>query len=268
MYSTTRSKRHGTRLFVAAVAIALSAAQLPAAAETVATINGAAIDSTVLDIYVQSRTNRPAAQASAEERQAVLSELTDIYLLSTQDGAAEIEKRPMISAQIELQRRAIIAQAVAADFYSNLEIEEAEILAEYENQVKQAPNQQYKARHILVATQGEAVEIVEALIDGADFVELAKERSTGPSGPSGGDLGWFSPDQMVKPFSDAVSKLDDGRYTTDPVQTQFGWHVILREDSRAAEPPTLESARQNITQALQSRKFQEYLASLRSDAVD
>ena len=268
MYPTNRLTRHGTRLFVAAFAAILTTVSPPAAAETVATVNGAPIDSNVLDIYIQSRTNRPFAQASAEERAAVLSELTDIYLLSTQESAAEIEKTPLVSAQIELQRRAILAQAVAADFYAGVQIEEAEILAEYENQIKLAPNQQFKARHILVATQGESVEIVEALIDGADFIELAKERSTGPSAPNGGDLGWFSPDQMVKPFSDAVAKLEDGRYTTDPVQTQFGWHVILREDSRAAEPPTLESARANITQAIQTRKFQEYLAGLRTQAAD
>lgn len=268
MYSTNRSTRHGTRLFVSTIAAVLATAWLPAAAETVATINGTPIDSTVLDVYIQSRTNRPAAEMPAQDRRAVLSELTDIYLLSTQESAAEIEKKPIVSAQLELQRHAILAQAVAAEFYAGVQIEEAEILAEYENQIKLAPNQQFKARHILVASQGEAVEIIEALIGGGDFVELAKERSTGPSGPNGGDLGWFGPDQMVKPFSDAVARLEDGRYTTDPVQTQFGWHVILREDSRAAEPPTLESARENISQVIQTRKFQEYLAELRTQAAE
>jgi peptidyl-prolyl cis-trans isomerase C len=237
-----------------------------AVAETVATVNGAAIDSAVLDFYIQSRTNRPATQVSPQELEALTSELTDIFLLSTQESAAEYERDPQIQAQLELQRRGILAQAVAADFYSNVTVTEAEIEAEYADQAELAPAQQFKARHILVESQGEAVEIIALLDDGGDFVELAKVRSTGPSGPNGGELGWFSPDQMVKPFADAVAALDDGDYTQQPVQTQYGWHVILREESRAAEAPTLESAREEISQYLQNQKFQAYLQSLRESA--
>ena len=122
---------------------------------------------------------------------------------------------------------------------------------------------QYKARHILVQTQGEADALVNQLNEGADFEALAKEFSTGPSGPNGGDLGWFAPDQMVKPFADAVVALDDGTYTKTPVQTQFGWHVILREESRESEPPTLESVRDAIKQRVEQQKFQDYMQGLR-----
>lgn len=237
-----------------------------ATAETVATVNGVSIDSAVLDFYVQSRTNRPAAQVSPQELEALRSELTDIFLLSTQESAAAYEKDPQIQAQLELQRRGILAQAVAADFYSTATVTDAEIEAEYQNQAKLAPAQQFKARHILVESQGEAIEIIALLDDGGDFVELARVRSTGPSGPNGGDLGWFSPDQMVKPFADAVASLDDGAYTKQPVQTQYGWHVILREESRATEAPTLESSREGISQYLQNQKFQAYLQSLRDAA--
>ena len=82
--------------------------------------------------------------------------------------------------------------------------------------------------------------------------------------PSGGDLGWFSPNQMVEPFSDAVAELADGDYTKEPVQTQFGWHVILREESRASEPPTLESVRDVIKQNIEQQKLQDYLMELRA----
>ncbi|MDH4049159.1 MAG: peptidylprolyl isomerase [Gammaproteobacteria bacterium] len=253
--------------FSGAIAVfALSVTGHLAHAETVTTVNGAAIESDVLDFYIQSRTNRPAAQATAEEREALTSELTDIFLLSTQESATSLEKEPQIRAQLELQRRGILAQAVAADFYSSVTVSQEEIAAEYANQVKLAPAQQFKARHILVETQGQAVEIITLLNGGADFQELARERSTGPSGPNGGELGWFSPDQMVAAFSDAVAKLEDGGYTKEPVQTQFGWHVILREESRSAEAPTLESAQTEITQYLQNVKFQAYLQSLRDDA--
>ncbi len=251
---------------LALTAIALFAVAGVARAEVIATVNGAAIDSTVLDFYIQSRTNRPAAQSTPQEREALTAELKDIFLLSTQEVAARHEKDPVIQAQLELQRRGILAQAVASEFYSGLTVTEEEIAKEYANQAALAPTQQYKARHILVETQGEAAEIVTLLNGGADFVEVATARSTGPSGPNGGELGWFSPDQMVKPFADAVANLKNGEYTKIPVQTEFGWHVILREESRAAEAPTLESARTDISQYLQNQKFQAYLQNLRDTA--
>lgn len=261
------SKSIGTGILASAVLV-LYGYSLPALSETVVTVNGTAIDSVVVDSYIQSRMNRPAAQASAEERQALTSELTDIYVLATQDEADEVLSDPTVQAQIELQRMSLLAQAVAQKFYVGLSVTEEEIQAEYEIQIKLSPTLQFKARHILVETQGEAVSLIEQLIDGADFAELAKEHSTGPSGPNGGDLDWFTANQMVAPFSNAVARLEDGRYTTDPVQTDFGWHVILREDSRPAEPPTLESARDNVTRVVQNKKFQEYLAKIKEGAVE
>jgi peptidyl-prolyl cis-trans isomerase C len=259
--SASRGARH-----ITFSALLLCAVGPIADAETIVTVNGANIDSAVLDFYIQSRTNRPADQVSAQERDTLTSELTDIFLLSTVETAEKYERDPQIQAQLELQRRGILAQAVAADFYSTVTVTETDIASEYENQAKLAPTEQFKARHILVETQSEAIEIIASLDDGKDFIELAKVQSTGPSGPNGGDLGWFSSDQMVKPFSDAVASLDDGEYTKQPVQTQYGWHVILREESRASEAPTLESAREGITQYLQNQKFQAYLQSLRDTA--
>ncbi len=106
------------------------------------------------------------------------------------------------------------------------------------------------------------------LEDGADFAELAKEKSTGPSGPNGGDLGWFAPNQMVAPFSAAVMALEDGAFSKTPVQTQFGWHVILREETRKTNPPTLDSVRDTVKQVVEQEKFQKYLEELRATLKD
>jgi peptidyl-prolyl cis-trans isomerase C len=228
-------------------------------------VNGVAVDSAVVDMYLESRIQRPADQASDEERSVVQQELTDIYLLTTQPAAEQLAKDDRIKAQIELQSRAVLAQAVAADYFANNPASEEEILAAYEEQMSSAPDQQFKARHILVATQAAAVDLIAQLEEGADFAELAREHSTGPTGPNGGDLGWFSPDQMVGPFSEAVKALDDGAFTTEPVQTQFGWHVILREDSRENQPPTLESVRDALKQRVEQTKFTAYLETLRSE---
>lgn len=260
MIFKSRSSRFGT--LIAVVTLAASGFST-AAAETVVTVNGVDIDSTVFDAYLESRFQKPAAQASAEERATVERELTDIYLLTTQPKAEEFAKDPQIKAQLELQYRGTIAQAVARDFVESNPATDAEILAEYETQLEQSSDKQYKARHILVETQSEAQDLVDQLDEGADFQALAKEHSTGPSGPNGGDLGWFAPDQMVKPFADAVVALEDGAYSKAPVQTQFGWHVILREDTRENEPPTLESVRDAIKQRVEQEKFQDYMQGLR-----
>ncbi|MBT8131677.1 MAG: peptidylprolyl isomerase [Gammaproteobacteria bacterium] len=263
--NSTLSTIRVSRLLPAVLAVAMTAGfTLPANAETVKTVNGTAIDSSVLNFYIRSRTNRPAAEATDEQRATLLDELSDIYLLTTQKVADEIRKDPTVAAQLELQQRGVIAQAIATRFFTNTTISDEEISAEYAEQQALAPPLQFKARHILVATQGEANDLVGRLKDGADFAELAKSSSTGPSGPNGGDLGWFSPNQMVKPFSDAVATLEDGAYTTTPVQTQFGWHVILREESREAEAPPLDTVKNEIRQVLQQRKFQEYLEGLRA----
>lgn len=221
------------------------------------------IDPTVFRIYLESRTQQPASQATQEQTEAIRNELTDLYLLSSTPRAAELKEGQEVKARIELQTRAMLAQAVASDFIANNPATEEEMRALYDEQVKQAPPLEFKARHILVETQGEATDIIAQLEDGADFAELAKEKSTGPSGPSGGDLGWFPPERMVAEFSQAVQALADGAYSETPVQTQFGWHVILREDSRESTPPPFESVRDALKQNVEGQKLQEYLASLR-----
>jgi len=233
-------------------------------AQTAATVNGAEISNDVFNMYLESRIQKPVAQATADERENILTELKDLYLLATQARAKELAKTPRIKAQLELQSRGILAQAVAADFLAANAATDDEIKASYEQQLKLSPPLEYKARHILVETQGEAQSLIVELDGGMDFAELAKEKSTGPSGPNGGDLGWFSPNQMVPPFSQAVSKLENGAFTTEPVQTQFGWHVILREDSRDTAPPTLESVRDMIKQRVEQDKLQKYLEDLRA----
>ena len=255
-----RSAGNSAALIVIAVAVLTSTA----VAETAATINGVDIDSTVFDTYIQSRLQKPADQATAEERQILEQQLTDIYLLTTQPTAKELANEPLIKAQIEIQTRASIAQAVAMDFYAKNPATDEEILVEYQLQMKMAPTLQYKARHILVETQSAAVDLIKQLDEGDDFAELAKAHSTGPTGPNGGDLDWFPAEQMVKAFSDAVVAMSDGAYTSEPVQTQFGWHVILREETRDNQPPTLESIRDVLKQRVEQEKFQRYLERLRA----
>ena len=181
MYYSTDSSRAGKRFaaLVSAILIALGSGNVNA--ETVKTVNGTPIDSSVFDIYLTSRTQRPVEQVTAEERDSLLAELTDIYLLSTGEAADEVANDPQLKAQLELQRRGAIAQAAASKFFENVQVSEEEILAAYDEQVTMAPPLQFKARHILVESQGEAMQVIGELEIGGDFEELAKTRSTGPS---------------------------------------------------------------------------------------
>ena len=241
-----------------------SAATLSISGSALAQDAGVEIDPVMFDMYLASRIQAPASQATPEQIESVREELTDLILLSNQPRAAALQEEPQLKAQLQLQTRAILAQAVASDFLANNRATEEEMRAMYQTEVVAKPTTEYKARHILLETQGAAVEVIALLEGGADFAELAKEKSTGPTGPMGGDLGWFPPERMVPEFSQAVQALGDDRFTTAPVQTQFGWHVILREGSRAAPPPPFDSVRDVLQQNVESQKLRDYIQSLRN----
>lgn len=257
-------KRATGSAVVGITALVLATAAPLAAAETLKTVNGVDIDSTVLDFYLETRLQKPASEATEAEREATLSELTDIYLISTQERGKELAETPEIKAQAELQYRGLLAQMVATDFIASNAATDEEIFNEYTAMMAAQPTKQYRARHILLRTPEDATAVIAELDAGADFAELAKAKSTGPSAPNGGDLDWFAPEQMVKPFSDAVVALEDGQYSKEPVQTQFGYHVILREGSRENEPPPLDSVRDQIKQRVEQQKLQRYIEGLRA----
>ena len=260
------SRTIGTRI----IAITLSTAVLLMASTASAQQSEATtlFDNEVLELLLEARIQKPANQATAQERASAVDELTNIYLVSNLPRAIELGQSPQIRAQLDLQERAILFNAFANDFLANNQATEQEIFNAYEEQVALSSPKEFKASHILVETQGEAIALIEDLQGGADFAELAREHSTGPSAPAGGDLGWFTAQAMVKPFSDAVGAMEDGAFTSSPVQTQFGWHIILREDSRASAPPPLESVTDVIKQRIAQQKLQEFMNSLRSKATE
>jgi peptidyl-prolyl cis-trans isomerase C len=125
---------------------------------------------------------------------------------------------------------------------------------------------QIRARHILVDSEDEAKRLIEEINGGADFAELAIKHSTGPSGPKGGDLGFFSQEEMVPEFAEAAFALGDGEVTQEPVQTQFGWHVIKTEERRTSEPPSFEESQDTLRQEMSQELGDSYMEELRSQA--
>jgi peptidyl-prolyl cis-trans isomerase C len=170
-------------------------------------------------------------------------------------------------SQEELSRRELLVNTYLQDFIKKNPVSEAATKAEYDKLKTQMGDKEYKARHILVATEAEAKDIIAQLGKGGNFDKIAKEKSSDPgSKDKGGDLGWFSPSGMVKPFSDATVGLKKGGVTQTPVQTQFGWHVIQLEDTRTAQPPAYDKVKDGLQKQLQQQKLEKVLTDLRAKA--
>ncbi|MGI9259596.1 MAG: peptidylprolyl isomerase [Gammaproteobacteria bacterium] len=232
----------------------------------VATVNGAPIQDGLFGVYAVGRLQKEADFLTDDEHDALLEELIEFRLLARAAEQEGLIEEGELAAQLEIQRLQALARAMATNFLDENPATEAELQLAYQQNVDALSGPQYKARHILVDAEEEALAIIGELDQGADFQELAQTRSTGPSGPSGGDLGWFSPDTMVAPFADAVREMELGSYTAEPVATRFGWHVILLEDYAQQEPPGLEAVRDEIQSFVEQRKIAEYLQELREVA--
>ncbi len=196
----------------------------------------------------------------------VIDDIIDTKLSADAAKLAKIDQNPAV---MEIAERAV--DRVLAEAWINQELDQritdAVIMEYYQNAKDNAGEAvEIRARHILVDTEEEAKSIIAALDDGGDFAELAKEKSTGPSGANGGDLGYFSKGNMVAPFELASFALDKGDYTKQPVQTQFGWHVIKVEDRRMAEFPPLDEIRGQIRQEVAIEISMAIIAELRQNA--
>ena len=231
----------------------------------VAKVNGTEIHRS--DVMKSAKNLPPQMQAQAEDLMPVLIErLVDIQLITQAAAADGLENDSTVMERLAEVKRELIRQ-VYLERLVEQEVTDEKLQARYEEFIEEnPPEEQVKARHILVEDEAAAREVIEELDEGADFSELASERSIGPSGPRGGDLGYFTSGTMVPAFSQAAFALDAGSYTEEPVQTQFGWHVILVEDKRATPTPSLDEVREQLTEEVTRAVFQEKLAELREDA--
>jgi peptidyl-prolyl cis-trans isomerase C len=231
------------------------------------TVNGKPITKTMYGIYFQERMRvTPNAQNTPEMQMNVLNELTNVMLVAEDAEKKQLDKREDVTAAMELLRVKLLTQTAIQDYATNHPPSEEEIQKYYDSEYAGKSTTEYKARHILVKEEAQAKSLIEELDKGADFAKLATEHSTGPTGKNGGDLGWFDSSQMVQPFTDAVKSLEKGKYTKEPVKTQFGWHVILLEDTRESPPPALEQVKPSITTHLQQQALAQYMQDLRADS--
>ncbi|MGB5440441.1 MAG: peptidylprolyl isomerase [Gammaproteobacteria bacterium] len=234
------------------------------AGKVLATVNGKPITEDVFDIYIKTRKPQNSGE-EANSQEAVLDELIALELMRQEGENNGVASRPMVVALMDQQRRSALASAAVNDFVQSNQTSDEDAQKVYDKQIGNA-GKEYNARHILLATREEAVDVIAALEGGADFSELAMEKSTGPSGKNGGTLGWFAAGQMVKPFSDATAALEAGSYTSEPVETQFGWHVIILDESRDITPPPFDDVKERLKLLIVNQKLQQHINEIKASA--
>jgi peptidyl-prolyl cis-trans isomerase C len=238
-----------------------------ASADNVAVVDGRPVSRNTYDHYVQGVANRPSSELTPEQRAELLDNLIRGELIASEAERTGLAAKDDTRAVLDLSRLTVLQQASSQDYLKDRKATDPELKAEYDTQVAQMARTEFRARHILVNTEEFARNLIHQLDRGADFAQLAKKESldTG-SRENGGDLGWFTPDRMVPPFSEAIAKMDKGQITKDPVQTTFGWHVIQLEDRRDAAPPPFDSVKERLVQIVEAKKFRAHTDELMAAA--
>ncbi len=254
-------------LFVCAALFAITANMVQAEENRVpvGTVNGETI---WLDDVMRQAERLPAKfrQAPMENYfDQLLTDMIDSRIAADAARVASYDKREEIASAMKIAADRVLAESWIGEKITGDVTDEA-IEKAYKTFVADtASREQVTAAHILVATKDEAKAIIAALNEGEDFAELAKSKSTGPSGPNGGSLGKFGRGQMVPAFENAAFKLADGKVTPQPVQTQFGWHVIKVESKEIAPAPTITAMRDQLVQTLSTQALGRVLEELRAE---
>ena len=199
------------------------------------TVNGSPISTAAFDLFAKSRIrDADPSTLSPEDRKRMIDELVKLKALALTAEQEGLAADPEIAGQLEIQHMNLLAQNLLRRYMENNPITDEDVKAKIQSEASASGAIEFKARHILVETKEEAEDLIKQLDDGAEFAALAEAHSNDGSASRGGDLGWFTGDTMVRPFSEALAKLENGTYSKEPVQTQFGFHIILAEDKRDA----------------------------------
>jgi len=254
-------------LVLAGVIASPALAQKSAAKDAahLATVNGKAIPKSRVEFLVKSQ----AAQGKPDNeqlRKAILDEVIAWELVVQEADRKGLSKSADVRSQLDIARQQIIFQTYLRDYVRTHPVKDEALRAEYDKVKAQRGDKEYKARHILVEKDTEAKDIIEQLKKGAKFDDLAKQSKDMGSKDKGGELDWQPAATYVKPFGDALAKLEKGKTTESPVQTQFGYHVIKLDDVRTTQFPEFETVKQQITNVLQRQEVERLVKDLRAKA--
>jgi peptidyl-prolyl cis-trans isomerase C len=243
------------------------AAATPASSGVVATVNGTPINQARLDFLIK-QTMQQGQPDTPELRKNIIDKLIIEEIVAQEAAKKGLDKSTDVLTQMDLAKQSVLIRAYLQDYIKSNPISDAAVKADYDKIKSQMGDKEYHARHILVASEAEAKSIIAQLKkDPKKFEKLAGEKSNDPgSKTKGGDLGWAAPANFVPEFSAAMTKLQKGQFTTEPVKSQFGWHIIKLEDSRTMQAPSFEEVKQNLQQRLQQQQIDKMIADLRAKA--
>jgi peptidyl-prolyl cis-trans isomerase C len=253
-------------LLLAACGKGQQAAAPPAAADKSATppvaiVNGTPISREAFDDYLKGLLRgKPATDVTPDEKNQVLDQMINMQLIAAQAEKDGLDKDPDVATRLALLRTQIMADAAAQKYVKANEPSDQELHAAYDAATDKT---EYHASHILVPTKEKAEQLIKKIKGGAKFEDVAKAESTDNSKANGGDLGWFTLARMVKPFGDAVKTLKKDEITPEPVQTQYGWHIIKLQDTRDAP---FDQMKAQLTNGIMQKKFADYIEGLKKTA--
>jgi peptidyl-prolyl cis-trans isomerase C len=238
----------------------------PAGQAVVATVDGVSITEAELSFAAEDLAQDLNSIPPAERRAFLVSVLVDMKLMANAARTLELDQSEVfVRRKTYLEERAL-RRAYFTSFIE-AEVNEQTVRAAYDEFVTTLETgEEIRARHILLATEEDALAVIEELNAGRPFEDVAREKSTGPSGPNGGDLGFFGPGQMVPEFEAVAFTLEVGQVSA-PVQTQFGWHVIKVEEKRQAQPPAFEEVAAQLRQSMMVSAFEKRVEELKNNAV-
>lgn len=239
----------------------------PSGDTTIATVNGKEVPLDLFRRFYAERLRQANAQNTPAFQNQAFNEFINILVTSQDAVKQELDKAEGFDLAVELSRIQLLSSAAIQNAAKTRTPSDEDLQKAYDERYGNEKRTEYKARHILVKTEDEGKALIKELEGGAEFAELAKKSSLGPTGKDGGELPWFGAGQMVQPFTEATEAMKAGEHSAAPVQTQFGWHVILLEETRESEPPTLDEVKGELTAGLQRNILGSYIAELRQNAA-
>ncbi len=239
---------------------------LAQAADLNITVNGKPIKKNLYDFIVKDLASR-GQKTDDNLNNMIVDRMISMELINQEAEKTGLSKDINYLLKEELARKEMLYNTFLQNYVQKNPISESDIKNAYEQYKKDLGSQEFNAKHILLASEQEAKDVIAELNKGGNFNKIAKDKSkdTG-SKDKGGDLGWFPANSMVKPFAEALTSLKKGNVTTIPVQTQFGWHVIKLEDTRALQAPEFDKVKEGLAKTLQQKQLDKLVLDLKAKA--
>jgi len=233
--------------------------------KSAAMVNGVSIPQSRIDMRVKAATQQNQPD-TPELRKSIREDMINLEVLAQEAAKLGLDKSTEVTQQVALARQTVLANAFVQDYVKNHPVSDDVLKQEYEKLKMNVGTKEYKARHILVETEAEAKSIIAQLGKKAKFEKLAAKSKDAGSAEHGGELEWAVPSNFVMPFATAMVSLKKGEYTKEPVQTQYGWHVIKLDDVRELKVPSFDELKPQLQQRMQQQNVQNAITELRDKA--